>query len=664
MPENEWSDSVRNRQICGRALQASPAVVASYRDGDYVYLVSEIPRLVDGVVRYGYYAEKWLNTGTREWRSDLLFTTSDTGFIDTDRSKATAITSDGSHCWVAIAENDATGGLSTMFRLDALDGDVLFEGEAGASDELTIYSLAPTGDNKCYIGHNFQVNEPWVSTWDDDTLTDRFGVFTSNSEHYVSSIVPDGDDIYLGHTLITTDRFGDCQAEACGMCFVGGAVSRWNAARELVWLSYGGEQAKIAKSGSTVFVGVLETGIFDTGDNHYGALDDEWGDPLWFRRLDIDAEDTTCGMSVTDISADTNFVWISACRHIVQTDHLGIAQSFVPHVHEDDIPAWNKFPYAGNNQVLTVAAIQDDTAVGGGRASLCDPETPLAPEDRTTSEVECDPDEPLCDGGSESDYRWCNFNDCGRISTNGRRSIAGYCDQAVWPPCEGPFYLKYTDCDDVLTEETFNLVSEVECTAEDPGLNGPRYYGTSPNGATISIRIPCDGSFGPHEVSLTIPDCTVTVDTAEIVCDGPMGYAAIYITFSGTCGECAINGCGAFGAETCEIPSPCGGCDAPPTTAFATVTSSCGAVNGATGSGDRVGDQYEAALSACGLTATLICQESGFNISVSPAECFLTPLTAATGSCDPFSWSASFLYINGGSCTCCATGSITVTFTA
>ncbi|MCC7419946.1 MAG: hypothetical protein IT428_06685 [Planctomycetaceae bacterium] len=250
---------------------------------------------------------------------------------------------------------------------------------------------------------------------------------------------------------------------------------------------------------------------------------------------------------------------------------------------------------------------------------------------------------------------WRDINTCGTVSTNGRVVISECTDHTQWPKCSGPGIITYTDCNDEVVTETLRFSSH--CVPD-----GWRWY-DSWDGGSIAFTVPCDGSFGPDDIDLVIDGCTTTVDTATITCDGPLGYASMEFTFSGTCGECAIEGCGAFGAESCEVPSPCGGCDSPPTTAFATVTSSCGAVNGATGSGDRDGDQYEATLSACGLTATLICQESGFNISMSPAECFLTPLTAATGACDPFSWSASFLYINGGSCTCCDTGSITVTFT-
>ncbi len=595
IPEIEWSDNVFGKR-CGRPLLAAPAVTASYRDGDFVYLVAEVPRLVDGVVRYGYYAEKWDKDGTREWRSDRLFTTTDTGFIDTDRSKATAITSDGSHCWVAIAENDATGGLSKMFRLDALDGDTLFEGELGASDELTIYSLSPTGDNKCYIGHGVSTNYSWVSTWDDDTLTDRFGVFgySYDREFYVSSIIPDGSDIYLGHTVVTTDRFGSCQANPCDLCSPIGAVSRWDSNRQLIWLSYGGNQAKIAKSGSTVFV--MSVGLMV-----YGALDDEWGDPTWFRTVDLPTiPDNSCGL--TDIACDDNFLWLAGCRHIVQTDHDGILTSAVPHVHEDDIPFWNVLPYTPNgDQVLTVAAMQDDTAIGGGKANLCEPDTPLEPEELFTEEVACDQEAndfcessvPLytllgasCASGdvlgedglcySHTNVGWCNINQCGVVSTNGRVAISECTDHEQWPKCSGPGIITYTDCNDEVVTETLRFSSHC--------VDGGWRWFDSWDGGSIAFTVPCDGSFGPDDIDLTIDGCTVTVDSASITCDGPLGYASMEFTFSGTCGECAINGCGAFGAESCEtlISTDC--CEGVPTELPVTMTSGvCSYANGVTG---------------------------------------------------------------------------------
>lgn len=680
IPEIEWSDNVFGKR-CGRPLLAAPAVTASYRDGDFVYLVAEVPRLVDGVVRYGYYAEKWDKDGTREWRSDRLFTTTDTGFIDSDRSKATAITSDGSHCWVAIAENDAAGGLSKMFRLDALDGDTLFEGEAGASDELTIYSLAPTGDNKCYIGHNFQVNEPWVSTWDDDTLTDRFGVLTFNTEHYVSSIVPDGTDIYLGHTEVTTDRFGACQAESCDLCSPSGAVSRWNGDRQLIWLSYGGAQAKIAKVGTTVFVACVDTAV-------YGALEDEWGDTVWFRDLFVDpVEDATCGMNITDIAADANFVWLSACRHVVQTDHDGIITSSVPHVHEADIPFWNVEPYTPNgNQVLTVAALQDDTAVGGGKANLCEPDEPLEPDERISSAVACTEGAgdfctssvpgPGCGAGgslgednlcyAQTNVGWCNINDCGTVSTNGRVVISECTDHEQWPPCSGPGIITYTDCDDVTVTETLRFSSHC--------VDGGWRWFDSWDGGSIAFTIPCDGSFGPDDIDLVIDGCTTTVDSASITCAGPLGYASMEFTFSGTCGACAINGCGAFGAETCEtaVDSPC--CDNQvPSTLTATFSSgACAGANGQTitiewngaawlGDATINGETWSVSFGCNGTTGDSCAAKwsIGGYIGCQPTLAF----GEAGCSCDPFS--VTFITtISGAGCVGCVGDDLTVVITA
>lgn len=594
IPEIEWSDNVFGKR-CGRPLLAAPAVTASYRDGDYVYLVAEVPRLVDGVVRYGYYAEKWDKDGTREWRSDRLFTTTDTGFIDTDRSKATAITSDGSHCWVAIAENDATGGLSKMFRLDALDGDVLFEGEAGASDELTIYSLAPTGGGKVYLGHQggrgVGFGYDFVSTWDDDTLTDGFGLVVGSGESiYVTSIVPDGTDIYVAHTFAFTDRFGDCQGDPCDLCIVGGSVSRFDAERKLVWISPAGTQPKICKSGSKIYVAC-------TGTTVYGQLDDEWGDQDWFRSVDLPTIPfNSCGLR--DIACDDNFLWLAGCRHIVQTDHDGILTSAVPHVHEDDIPFWNVLPYTPNgDQVFAVSAMQDDTAVGGGKANLCEPETPLDPEELFTEEVACDPEaNDFCStsipgvgggcGGGEvlgpdnvcygpDNIQWCNVNQCGTKTTNGRVKISECEDREKLPPCEGPGAIKYTDCDDVLQNPTFRFASH--CVD-----GGWKWFGEW-DGGTIAFTVPCDGTFGPDDVALTIDDCTVTVDDAYIDCDGPNGYAAMYFTFSGICGECSINGCGVFGGTDCTTGiTVC--CDDPfPTTLTATFSApACAALHGIT----------------------------------------------------------------------------------
>jgi len=110
----------------------------------------------------------------------------------------------------------------------------------------------------------------------------------------------------------------------------------------------------------------------------------------------------------------------------------------------------------------------------------------------------------------------------------------------------------------------------------------------------------------------------------------------------------------------------CGDCGCPgiPDTLTATVTSACGAINGATATLTRSGDEWSGTLSACGIDVRFICVGSEqFNIALTPEGCFLTPSRAATGQCDPFQWSADFTYVNGGSCTCCATGGITITIT-
>lgn len=658
-PEIDWSESVVNKQICGAGLDAAPTVVDSWRNGDYVYFVAEIPRLVDGVVRFGYRAEKWSKTGTRQWKTAILFTTTDTGFNDQDRTKAAAICSDGTTVWVAIAENDLTGsptGLSKVWRLNASTGAVAFAGAAGAGDSLTVYSMAPTGDGKVYIGHGLATGYYWVSTWDDDTLTDRFGVFGAvpgGGDFYVSSIVPDGSDIYLGHTVIGTDRFGPCQADPCDLCGPTGAVSRWNGDRELVWLSYGGSQAKIAKVGSTVFVAALNSPV-------YGALDDEWGDPEWFRQLDVTEDDDACGMQITDIDADASHVWLSACRYVVQTDHLGIEEAFVPHVHEDDIPFWNESPYTPNgNQVLTVAAIQDGTAVGGGRANLCDPETPLEPEERTTSEVTCDDEAtdfctssvpgPGCGGGgslgednlcyAQTNVGWCNINQCGVVSTNGRVAISECTDHEQWPKCSGPGIITYTDCNDEVVTETLRFSSHC--------VDGGWRWFTSWDGGSLAFTVPCDGSFGPDDIDLVIDGCTTTVDTATITCDGPLGYASMEFTFSGSCSSCNINGCGAFGAEECEPAEDLCGCTEVPDTLYATLTNVlfCECADATVVTLTRDGSTWSGstAFGGCGgktITVDLTCNPPDWELAITITDCTVLVNLPLTVNCDPLEISA------------------------
>lgn len=660
-PEIDWSDSVVNKQISGRGLLASPAVTASWRNGDYVYLVGEIPRPIGGVVRFTYRAAK-VNaaTGAVAWRSDVLFTTTDTGFIDADRAKATAICSDGSTTWVAIAEIDSTGsptGLSKVFRLNESTGAVAFAGDPGAGDDLTVYSMTPTGTGKVYLGHQggrgTGFGYDFVQTWDDDVLTDGFGLVVGSGESiHVSSIVPDGDDIYVAHTFAFTDRFGDCQAEPCDLCTVGGSVSRFDSERKLVWLSPAGTQPKICKSGSKIYVAC-------TGTTTYGQLDDEWGDQDWFRTVDLPTiPDNSCGL--TDIACDASHLWLAGCRHVVQTDHDGILESAVPHVHEADIPLWNVVPYTPNgDQVLAIVAIQDETAVGGGKANLCEPETPLDPEEMDTAEVSCDPEATdFCSTGSPGptgcgptavlgpdgtcygpdNIQWCNVNACGTITTNGRVRISECSDRTKLPPCTGPGVIHYTDCDDEETNASFQFASH--CVD-----GGWKWFGEW-DGGSVAFTVPCDGTFGPDDVDLVIDGCTTTVDTATINCDGPLGYASIDFTFSGSCGECAIEGCGAFGATECILPI-CG-CSGVPDTLYATLTNIlfCECADAVVVTLTRSGSTWSgsAAFGTCDggktINIDLTCNEPDWELAIAITDCTVNVNAFSTEECDPFELAA------------------------
>jgi hypothetical protein len=174
--ELPWSDSVTNKQICGYGRLSAPAVVNSWRNGDYVYFVVEQRKAVDSVPRFAYRAEKWHKDGTRAWQTDDLFVTASTGFIGTDHSDGTAICSDGTKVWVAIAENAATGspgGLTTMWRLNASTGATDFAGDPGCGDSLLsglkVRSLCPDGTGKVLVGHQGGIGgADFINTWHDD----------------------------------------------------------------------------------------------------------------------------------------------------------------------------------------------------------------------------------------------------------------------------------------------------------------------------------------------------------------------------------------------------------------------------------------------------------------------------------------------------------------
>lgn len=675
-PEIDWSDSIANKQICGTVNGFPPRVRDAWMSGDHVYLLAEIPRGPAGLLTHRYRVRKQHKDGTKIWDSAILVTNSDNPFgTPGDGQAAVAkVASDGTNVWAAVSGSSDPTATSTMFRLNASTGAVEYSGDPGAGDSLTVWALCPDGYGFCLIGHEYVGG--FVSTWNDDVLANRFGAdgcVEPGATLKATSITVDGDDIYVGHSTYAPRFFAGIDGPSCP---AGGFVSRYNVDLELVWCSYGGaaagpDQTFIAKSGLIYFV--------FHGGGGVGALETTWGVPQWVVTFNTDPMvDVGCGVFTTGVAVDSS-VWVSVCRWIFEVDPAdGSIISAVPHVHEADITV--EEPH-----VLTVAATGDGTAIGGGRAVPCDPDVPLEPEERASTAATCDTFTPGCtnSGGpclefpTQTKPDWCHTNECGSITTNGRFAISECAgDLTQMPPCSGPGAIRYTQCEGGDVTESFTFTSE--CSS-----GGRTWTGEFTDGS-VELEYICGDTFGPENVTLTISGCTITVTEASITCDGPFGYAVFNFSFSGTCGECEINGCGVFGAEDCEIPEvPYCECLSLPDEITATFSdnSGCTGFTGQTitlswdaGMGSAGGWYGTGTIDCAGTTVELFaqCCFDVWHLAVASSSCFTSatsPLTSddltctetaaigpaaeAGGSCDPFE-QEFILTTSGAACPCCA----------
>lgn len=568
-PSIEWSADVW-RGHCGDSQEAIPypqAVVDSwYHDGVY-YLLAEIPKTWESGLwglRWRYRAEAWSDAGERLWKSDWLFEMTDPGVSPT-RTPRGCIASDGSTVWVAVMDNAATA-QSTMFRLDADDGAILFEGAAGLNQTppLEVWALLPDAGG-VLIGHQTTGSgTAFVSTWADDVVTPVVGppddIATDSTAFSVQHDAESGA-YYVGHSVFFTRTFANGTE---GDCEKAGFLSRYDGG-ELTWLSYpssgdteagtGVERPLVRLIGETLFF--ADALLYRDGPTFarrtFGAVEIAWGVPEWFRYLEREVDDDDpCHLAITDFDGDDDSLWLSACRFVVQLDHAGVVVEAVPHVPQDAI-------HYDGSQVLTVAADGAGNALAGGIAAKC---AVTDDEDRTSAALSCAAYSPGCELGEAVEPEYCHVHECGSTSNNGRVAI-DECDPEQWPPCEGPGMIQW-NCGSGSETRTLTFVSEC--------MTGGRRWVGAFSGGSVTIDWIC-GSGPTVEVVLT--GCTVTITSVTYECDGPLGYLNVSYTFDLDCGDCTGSGCGAFGSEDCEIGGPiqdvCG-CDEIPRTLTATIT--------------------------------------------------------------------------------------------
>lgn len=553
-PDVVWSKNAGVGTLCDRCDET---VFDAWHHAGVFYLLTAT-KCDSGVptVNSRNRVQAWDSDGDRLWVSPLL--------NDTEQSTAGRVASDGTHVWVTVG-----GGTPLVYRLDPADGAIEY---TSTEFSYSINYLCPDGAGKVWLAHLYQSDgdgDGFVSLWADDVISDRFGGAGVGGGATAYSIVADSSALYVGHNLYATTEFA---AEYCTPC---GFVSRYDEGA-LIWISCGrisnlSPYTDPASTFPLVPLIALEGGVvyfaFYDGSG-YGAMETLAGKPQWIREIDRAIPIAVCGgrsEPIRDFDAGGGFLWIVVNRWLIQLDTSGNVLDSVP--HSDTNIGKNACQFWQLNCVTS-----DGTgALFGGQAVAC--ENPENDEQDSTAVAAAE-----CDAGVDanwcSPHDWDEVNDCGSLTTTGRRRVGG-CTLAQSPPCEGPVVVNYI-CGETSVSATVDTVASGESCDEFVSWAG------SGSGIDILITVNCDGS---AEVDLSIDGCTITGTTATLNCDGPFGYAAVEFTFTGDCGDCDLNGCGVLFGEECE---PDGGimicCDDPfPTSLTATLSApSCAALHGVT----------------------------------------------------------------------------------
>lgn len=570
-PEVVWSENSGCDCPCPRCTET---VFDAWHHGGVFYLLTAT-KCDSGVptVNSRNRVQAWDSDGERLWVSPLL---NDAEIADA----AGRVCSDGTNVWVSVG-----GGSPFLYRLDPADGSIEY-----TSIEFTysINYLCPDGAGSVWLAHEYLSDgdgDGFVSLWSDGTFSDRFG---GNGSATAYSIDLSGDTLYVGHNLYTTTEFAD---EYCTPC---GFVSRYDEGT-LVWISCGrvsnlSPYTDPASTFPLVPLVALEGGVvyfaFKDGSG-YGAMETVAGEPQWIREIDRAIPIAVCGgrsEPIRDFDAGGGFLWIVVNRWLIQLDTSGNVATSVP--HSDTNIGKNSCQFWQLNCVTS-----DGTgALFGGQAVDCDNPENESQDSSAVAGADCD---------EGTDANWCTprdwdeVNDCGSLTTTGRRRVGG-CTLAQSPPCEGPVVVNYV-CGETTVSETIDTIA----SGED--CEGSVSWAGSSDTVDIVVTINCDGT---AEVELTIEGCTITSTTATLNCAGPFGYAAVDFTFTGTCDGCDLSGCGILHGEDCEIGVSTDCCGSVPESLPVSMSSTfCSYANGVTG------------------TAT-------WNASLSQWECVLTVTTA------------------------------------
>lgn len=661
-----WSDNVWDKPHSGNFPQC-PADVIDMQARGFLYLIARLREGGERVV-----AQKWTLDGINVW--SVLLPGTSAGSVEWLPAR---IDSDDTRVWICgpLAPGlSPSGDFDNFFCLDSDDGAILWRRGNDASD------IEPDGSGGVFYGH-FGGTDCEVETGTEngyvvhlDENGDPIRSFGGLGHAY--SLLNTGSALWVGSNGFSIPCF--CPE---GPVTIEGCLARYSLTGTLELFTGGGTWVDSTKDQVSLLGspdayvnrlavspdGHILCGLYNTLDlclllefrQDTGALvrsfdlsvSDE-GDNVFGKIHALACTSSAIG-AVTGYTENFLYLFDESASKIATKRHRG----YLTGTH---------YMYSNAARPLLTTEYRAVTATSsaffaGGTEAGCTPHN----DDTDATSSACDA-EQLCE--------------CGDFNTRGQAVVGCGCEDGVDPTCAPIVYNTFTGC-------LANMAGTLTFAYVDPSLGTGCNTGCGAGGHQWNATIPSfsAGACGTLAGTATVcydcvsgwslkycitsggsPFATFRVTITDSFCNPP----SFTFTFDGTADYlseaaeacCAgLTGCGGMnntgGCPICE-------CSSPPDTAFATATSSCGAVNGATGSGDLTdGDHYTATLSACGLTAILRCISGGWRIEMSPPECFLTSTTGASGQCDPFEWSATFTYLNGGSCTCCSTGGITVTFT-